>query len=514
MPRRAIRIAAAVVGAALFASTGLAAAAAPPRGAETEAKAAIIRISVPDQPEVTLGELVWPSTTTAEVQSFAYPNDGTVVTTGQSRAATTAQRGPVAVTQATAETIALSVFGGDVLAAQVTASASAGASTRSAGADVAGSIVQGLRVLGQDVPSTPGTIPLSDWGTLYVLAQSTGSRRGTAPAAQGSVAVLRVHLTAAHGGLPAGSEIVVGEASATAVVEAAPAPSNLPHGAEGAPRTGSDQVTGGPRPPEQQTGEPAIPGGPVRAAPPGVAAALTRDGYVFPIYGPASFGDSFGAPRPDIQGGWHHGEDIFAPLGAPVLAVASGTLHSIGFIPIGGYRLWLRDGEGNEFYYAHLSAYSPLAVEGKQRRGGRRHRLRGGNGGRRRWRGAPPLRDPPRGDDRARLRRRRRPVPVPRRLAPSGGRVVRRRPDLHPVGHEREHASAPRSGAPGGRRHRVPERTCPGRSRERPPAQTGLARPTSRQARCRCPRPRLPLQPRAPRRTPRGLHRCRPRSAP
>ena len=32
---------------------------------------------------------------------------------------------------------------------------------------------------------------------------------------------------------------------------------------------------------------------------------------------------------------------------------------------IGGYRLWLRDTDGNEFYYAHLSAYSPLAVEGR-----------------------------------------------------------------------------------------------------------------------------------------------------
>jgi murein DD-endopeptidase MepM/ murein hydrolase activator NlpD len=97
-----------------------------------------------------------------------------------------------------------------------------------------------------------------------------------------------------------------------------------------------------------------------------VAARLTSDGYVFPIFGAASFGDSFGAPRPNIPGGWHHGEDIFAPLGAPILAVADGTVHQIGFIPIGGYRFWLRDEAGNEFYYAHLSAYSPLAVEGNQ----------------------------------------------------------------------------------------------------------------------------------------------------
>jgi murein DD-endopeptidase MepM/ murein hydrolase activator NlpD len=53
-----------------------------------------------------------------------------------------------------------------------------------------------------------------------------------------------------------------------------------------------------------------------------------------------------------------------------LLAVADGTLHTIGFNRIGGYRLWLRDTSGNEFYYAHLSAYSPLAVEGRAVKGG------------------------------------------------------------------------------------------------------------------------------------------------
>ena len=33
-------------------------------------------------------------------------------------------------------------------------------------------------------------------------------------------------------------------------------------------------------------------------------------------------------------------------------------------------RLWLRDGQGNEYYYAHLSAYSPLAGEGAHVRAG------------------------------------------------------------------------------------------------------------------------------------------------
>ena len=53
-----------------------------------------------------------------------------------------------------------------------------------------------------------------------------------------------------------------------------------------------------------------------------------------------------------------------------MLAVADGTLFSVGWNDIGGWRLWLRDRVGNEFYYAHLSAYSPLAVNGKQVKAG------------------------------------------------------------------------------------------------------------------------------------------------
>ena len=117
----------------------------------------------------------------------------------------------------------------------------------------------------------------------------------------------------------------------------------------------------------------SIPGGApaelVRPAP-AVTAQLTTGGYVFPVFGPASFGDTFGAARADVSGGWHHGEDIFSPLGTPLLAVADGTMFSVGWNDIGGWRMWLRDRAGNEFYYAHLSAYSPLAVNGQQVKAG------------------------------------------------------------------------------------------------------------------------------------------------
>jgi murein DD-endopeptidase MepM/ murein hydrolase activator NlpD len=115
---------------------------------------------------------------------------------------------------------------------------------------------------------------------------------------------------------------------------------------------------------------PGVPANLVRDVPEGVLPRESGGGYVFPVYGPVSFGDSFGAPRSDVVGGWHHGEDLFAPLGTPLLAVADGTIFSVGWNEIGGWRLWLRDRRGNQFYYAHLSAYSPLAVNGRAVRAG------------------------------------------------------------------------------------------------------------------------------------------------
>ena len=361
-----IRFAVAVV-AAVALLTAIASAAPPPRSAKTGASAFLLRITIPGQDGVSLGDVEWPTSTTADVQSFQYPSDGSVVSVGRSRAALFASPGAAAATQSFAEAIVVSLFNGEIVAGKVTASVSAGASGRSVGSETSASEVQGLRALGHDVASTPGTTAsLEDWGTLIVLAGSTGTRKKGPPAAQASVTALRITLIAAHGGLPAGSEIVIGSAQATSVADLqAPTPPVIP-GRSDRPQRGEPRKV--PRAPEPDVGG-EVPGGPVRVAPE-VSAQLSSGGFVFPIYGTASFGDSFGAPRPDVPGGWHHGEDIFAAAGAPLLAVADGTLHTIGFNRIGGYRIWLRDTQGNEFYYAHLSAYSPLAVEGRSVKGG------------------------------------------------------------------------------------------------------------------------------------------------
>ena len=70
-----IRLAVAVV-VTLVASATLAAAAPPPRGATTDASAYLLRITIPGQDTVSIGGLEWPTSTTADVQSFQYPADG------------------------------------------------------------------------------------------------------------------------------------------------------------------------------------------------------------------------------------------------------------------------------------------------------------------------------------------------------------------------------------------------------------------------------------------------------
>ncbi|HUG35737.1 MAG TPA: M23 family metallopeptidase, partial [Candidatus Limnocylindrales bacterium] len=196
------------------------------------------------------------------------------------------------------------------------------------------------------------------WGYAVVLEQAVVRGPGARHGERRFVTGLHVTLTAEHGGLPAGTEIMIGYAEAAAsapkAAEAPPPPPTKPK---------QPQPPREPQPPPPGASPPSPPPI-VRQPPPSVQPRLTAEGYVFPVYGPASFTDDFRAGRASTGG--HHGNDIVAPLGAPLLAVADGTLFLVGWNTIGGNRLWLRDGEGNEFYYAHLSAFSPLAREGAQ----------------------------------------------------------------------------------------------------------------------------------------------------
>jgi murein DD-endopeptidase MepM/ murein hydrolase activator NlpD len=281
-----------------------------------------------------------------------------VVSWGASVASASASPGQTPTASASAEVSSLSLFGGEVQATSIRGAVQAQASLGAgASGGFADSRVGSLTVLGQAVAVAPGArVPLGDWGTAILLAQGSSPE---ATAYRGTVVALDIRLNVDHGGLPAGTQILVGSAEA-AVTAPQPEPAATTTETSTTPATSVPKPPRVPKVPPEPGALPPL----VRQPPSGVAPKLTPGGYVFPVYGPASFTNTFGAPRASTT--WHHGEDIFAPLGAPLLAVADGTLFSVGWNDVGGYRLWLLDRKGNQFYYAHLSAFSPLAVNGAQ----------------------------------------------------------------------------------------------------------------------------------------------------
>ena len=334
------------------------------------ARAVAVRVVVPGQPSVTAGSISSPPDHAAFGSSFSYPADGSVVTTGSISASAATNSGTSATASSTTQVGTVSVFKGEVTATTVTGAARGSTRGRNAGGNFSGASVTGLTVLGTDTPPAPNIrIPLADWGYLTTLEEGTDSSLGTGGAQgfHGFVSALAIHLTAPHGGLPAGAEIQIGyaEASVQANVAASPKPV-VPGPPKQTVKKSGKKTLVAPKATKQKN--PAS--GSLVRPPIGLQPRLTAGGYVFPVYGPSQFGDSYGAFRGDVSGNWHHGDDIFAHLGAPILAVADGTVFSVGWNDVGGNRLWVRDDQGNEFYYAHLSAFTPLAKNGAHVRAG------------------------------------------------------------------------------------------------------------------------------------------------
>jgi len=331
----------------------------PSAGATAHAYA--IRVVVPGQAGAQTQSVSAPPYHVAFGESFAYPSDGSIATTGQLTASAQSDIGSTATASASGEAHGVSMFGGEITADLVEGRAVASTRGKTAGGSLSSSTVAGLTVLGQaSAVSANGRIALADWGYLTTLEEGLDRTAGPggAQAFHGFVTALDVHLTAAHNGVPAGTEIQVGYAEVNVQAPASKQHKPVP------PPTKRGKKT--PKAPEPKPNSKGGNGGgaPLLPIPAGLHPKLTAGGYVFPVYGPVSFIDTFGAFRGDVPGNWHHGDDIFAPLGAPILACADGIVFSIGWNDVGGNRLWLRDAQGNEFYYAHLSAFSPLAKNG------------------------------------------------------------------------------------------------------------------------------------------------------
>jgi hypothetical protein len=87
-----------------------------------------------------------------------------------------------------------------------------------------------------------------------------------------------------------------------------------------------------------------------------VVTITTGPTLAFPVAGrdARSARSLFGAPR-DAGRRSHHGVDLFAPRGTPVVAAAPGVVRRVGQTDIGGNVIWLLDPRREQsLYYAHL----------------------------------------------------------------------------------------------------------------------------------------------------------------
>ncbi|HEU5245262.1 MAG TPA: M23 family metallopeptidase [Gaiellaceae bacterium] len=201
-------------------------------------------------------------------------------------------------------------------------------------------IVSGVEIYGSPVALGAGrAVRIGGWGEA-TLEKKVG--RLTAP--------LVVQLLAAHYGLPAGTTIALAFGASPQVVHKAKAKH---HSASGTHHTSTTGKNGQGK--KKSLKHKTKVNQPLTAVP---GLGYRPSHYVFPVDGGASYVDTYGANRNDIYDGWHHGDDLFAPLGTPVVAVARGTLSLVGWNELGGWRLWLTDKKGNSFYYAHLAGYA------------------------------------------------------------------------------------------------------------------------------------------------------------
>jgi murein DD-endopeptidase MepM/ murein hydrolase activator NlpD len=178
---------------------------------------------------------------------------------------------------------------------------------------------------------------------------------------------LRVTLTAPLNGFAAGTTLRVADVSVAAADGANPAatPTPTPTPTPTARATATATHTASPTPSASHAKQPPKAKKPKRDD---FRRRLAGPGFVFPVRGPTRIGGPFGAARADT--GAHEGNDLFAAFGTPVVAVADGTVGRVGTLVISGNRLWLTTPHGDAFFYAHLSAFSPNAVDGRRVKAG------------------------------------------------------------------------------------------------------------------------------------------------
>lgn len=79
---------------------------------------------------------------------------------------------------------------------------------------------------------------------------------------------------------------------------------------------------------------------------------------IFPVAGPHTFGDGFGAAR---KGHTHQGQDIMAACGTPEVSVSRAKVKFVSFQSLAGNYVVIRNKKLHQDYmYAHLAARAPV----------------------------------------------------------------------------------------------------------------------------------------------------------
>ena len=219
-----------------------------------------------------------------------------------------------------------------------------------AGTDLRGRVGE-LAIAGRPVgsPTRPDSYSLAGHGSLSVM------KRG-----DHGIAGLRARLSRPYRGHRAGTTITVAYSSAEAHDGAAVTSEPDPE-----PRRAREGASARPEGPARRSrrARPAR-----RRAAPELRALRTDRGYAFPVHAGYNYSNDWGAPRQHT--GTHEGNDIFAPTGTPVLAVADGRLFRVGTRKIPGNRLWLKTKQGDTLFYGHLSAFAEDARNGAEVKAG------------------------------------------------------------------------------------------------------------------------------------------------
>lgn len=112
----------------------------------------------------------------------------------------------------------------------------------------------------------------------------------------------------------------------------------------------------------------AAPKPPVVAPPAAPPVPTPTSKGVFPVVGPYSYGDPFGAARAGYN---HQGQDVRAAEGTPIVSPLGGTISTVGYqASAAGYYVVLDASDGHAYFFAHCQKGTTAVASGAVVRAG------------------------------------------------------------------------------------------------------------------------------------------------